>query len=97
MELIQIPQVQQAMPLIYQLEPLSREIAAGRTDFNPQPPQTRELITRYYRVPRNLLVGFANDTIDETAQLTDLLQVVGKEKEREREKKNTRTCYVDVF
>lgn len=65
--------------MIYQLEPLSREIAAGRTDFNPQPPQTRELITRYYRIPRNLLIGFANDTIDETAQLTDLLQVSKRE------------------
>ncbi|RWR73191.1 hypothetical protein CKAN_00144700 [Cinnamomum micranthum f. kanehirae] len=46
---------------------------AGREDFIPKPEETRRLIKSYYGIPRNLLVKFKDDLIDETPTLAQVL------------------------
>jgi hypothetical protein len=43
-------------------------------EFTPSPTETTRLIVEKYQVRRNLLVRFTNDTIDQTAGLSDVLQ-----------------------
>lgn len=44
-------------------------------EFTPSPEETNQLITDSYQVPRNLLLKFNNDTIDQTRPLHDILRV----------------------
>jgi len=41
----------------------------GRTEFEPAPGESLQLIGAQYRVPRTLVVRFDNDSIDESRQL----------------------------
>lgn len=66
--------LRELFPLIDQLEPLTLDVAAGRTEFSPSPAETARLIRAYYGVRRNLLVRFKADTIDETPALAAVLQ-----------------------
>ncbi|NEO29641.1 MAG: DUF1350 domain-containing protein [Symploca sp. SIO3C6] len=43
-------------------------------EFTPSPRQTNELIAKRYEVRRNLLIKFNNDEIDQTINLTRILQ-----------------------
>lgn len=43
-------------------------------EFSPNPTQTNRLVERHYQVPRNLLVKFSNDTLDQTLRLSGLLE-----------------------
>ena len=43
-------------------------------EFTPSPLETNKLITQRYEVRRNLLIKFANDDIDQTTQLIEVLQ-----------------------
>lgn len=43
-------------------------------EFSPSPKETLDFIRRRYRVPRNVLIRFADDTLDETPQLTEVLR-----------------------
>ncbi|MEM1370160.1 MAG: DUF1350 family protein [Cyanobacteria bacterium P01_H01_bin.15] len=61
--------VRQAIPLVQQLE----LDTAFDLEFTPTPEQTNELIATEYRVRRNLLIQFANDTIDQTDLLVEPL------------------------
>ena len=45
------------------------QIEAGTTEFTPTPFESRALISQSYRVPRTLLVRFADDSIDATAEI----------------------------
>lgn len=64
-----------AVPLVEQfssfLSPFSSEISM---EFTPSPRETNQIISQKYQVRRNLLVKFSNDTIDQTAGLSELLQ-----------------------
>lgn len=67
-------QVKQALPVLEQLAPIFLDVAQGTEEFSPAPEQTRSTIRSGYTVPRNLLIRFADDTIDETPQLASVLQ-----------------------
>jgi len=43
-------------------------------EFTPSPQETSDLIAKSYEVRRNLLIKFANDDIDQTVSLTQVLQ-----------------------
>ena len=61
-------------PLIDQLLPIYEDIANDRVEFSPTPEESKAYIEKRYTCSRNLLVKFANDTIDETPRLTETLQ-----------------------
>jgi len=43
-------------------------------EFSPSPKETLDFIRRRYRVSRNVLIRFADDTLDETPQLAEVLR-----------------------
>lgn len=43
-------------------------------EFSPNPEQTNRLVQKHYQIPRNLLVKFSNDTLDQTLRLSGLLE-----------------------
>ncbi len=43
-------------------------------EFNPSPTQTQEIIKNHYKIRRNLLIKFDNDTIDQTEDLQEILK-----------------------
>jgi hypothetical protein len=43
-------------------------------EFTPSPVETNEIIIQRYQVRRNLLIKFTNDDIDQSANLTQVLQ-----------------------
>lgn len=47
---------------------------AAPTEFTPSPTQTNRIIDEHYIVRRNLLVKFANDTLDQSLPLAQLLE-----------------------
>lgn len=57
-----------AVPLVEQFSPVFA------VEFTPSPLETNQLIAKEYKVRRNLLVKFTNDTIDQTTVLADVLQ-----------------------
>ena len=65
--------LRQVFPLFTQLGGVFDEMANGRLDFEPAPEVNRSLLQARYSVPRNLLVRFDNDSIDETSILAELL------------------------
>ncbi|KAH7663948.1 alpha/beta-Hydrolases protein [Dioscorea alata] len=69
------PIMKQVLPLVEQLPPLYTDLVKGREDFTPKPEEARRLVKSYYGVPRNLLIKFKDDTIDETPTLAQVLSV----------------------
>jgi len=57
-----------AIPLVEQFTP------TFAVEFTPSPLETNALVQERYGVRRNLLIKFTNDTIDQSAALTQLLQ-----------------------
>lgn len=72
-----IPMVEQVSQLWSQMAQFapqfSPQMAAMDVEFTPSPEETNRYILDHYCVPRNLLVKFTNDDIDQTRPLTDLL------------------------
>jgi hypothetical protein len=66
--------VKMLLPLLEQLSPIFMDVAQGRQEFSPAPEESDRLIRTYYAVSRNLLIRFKDDSIDETARLTTMLQ-----------------------
>lgn len=60
-------------PAVWQLGSVFDEVGAGAVDFSPSPEQNRQLIAAFYRVPRTLLVQYADDGIDQSPMLEELL------------------------
>jgi hypothetical protein len=55
--------------------PLPPQFAAAfDVEFTPSPTETNRLIAESYQVPRNLLIKFTNDDIDQTRSLDQALQ-----------------------
>lgn len=70
-----VPLVEQVSSVFSQFSSLFAESApAFSVEFTPSPTETTRLIAEKYQVRRNLLVRFTNDTIDQTAGLSDVLQ-----------------------
>lgn len=57
-----------AIPFVQQFNP------AFAIEFTPSPVETNNLVQERYGVRRNLLIKFSNDTLDQSAALTQLLQ-----------------------
>lgn len=57
-----------AIPLVEQFN------TSFAIEFTPSPLETNNFVRSRYNVRRNLLVKFSNDTIDQSAALTELLQ-----------------------
>lgn len=56
--------------------PLPPQFAAAfDVEFTPSPTETNRLIAESYQVPRNLLIKFTNDDIDQTRSLDQALQL----------------------
>lgn len=68
------PRLRALLPILDQLEPLTLDVAAGRSEFSPAPAEAARLVRTYYGVRRNLLVRFKDDAIDETPALAAVLQ-----------------------
>lgn len=58
----------EAIPLVQQFTP------AFSVEFTPSPLETSKIIAQRYSVRRNLIIKFTNDTIDQSATLTQVLQ-----------------------
>ncbi len=58
----------EAIPLVQQFTP------TFAVEFTPSPLETNALVRERYGVRRNLLIKFTNDTIDQSATLTPVLQ-----------------------
>lgn len=64
-----------AVPLVEQLSSVFSQMPSGFSlEFTPSPLETNQLVEREYRVRRNLLIKFSNDTLDQTAPLATLLR-----------------------
>ncbi|MCL6433054.1 MAG: DUF1350 family protein [Leptolyngbyaceae cyanobacterium HOT.MB2.61] len=57
-----------AVPLVEQFSSMFS------VEFTPSPLETNQIVAQKYQVRRNLLIQFTNDTIDQTAALSELLQ-----------------------
>jgi len=66
--------IRQVAPVIEQLAPIYLDLAQGRMEFSPTPEEARHLMQTYYSVPRNLLLRFKDDNIDESNSLATILQ-----------------------
>jgi len=71
------PAVRQLVPVFDQLAPVMLDVASGRQEFTPAPAECRAIVRERYGVPRNLLLRFRDDTIDETPALAAALQGAG--------------------
>ncbi|ABX08656.1 DUF1350 family protein [Prochlorococcus marinus] len=60
----------QSIPLV---EKVSKRLNI-RTEFSPSPQETLKLITKKYSQPRNLLIKFTQDNLDQTDLLLESLQ-----------------------
>lgn len=67
--------------MAYNNYPLNRAIPfaeylnfASQIEFTPSPARTTAIVSQDYQVRRNLLIQFANDDIDQTADLNQVLQ-----------------------
>ncbi len=59
-----------SVPLLADLAPR----LGVRTEFSPSPEETLRLIAQLYRQPRNLLLRFGDDRLDQSRQLLKVLQ-----------------------
>ncbi len=57
-----------------QIPSLYLDASQGAEDFTPGPEDTAALIRQYYAVPRNLLLRFKNDSVDDSNALALVLQ-----------------------
>ncbi|NEQ36531.1 MAG: DUF1350 domain-containing protein [Okeania sp. SIO3I5] len=58
-----------AIPLVEQISPVVK------VEFTPSPQMTNRLIQKRYRIPRNLLIKFNDDNLDQTLRLSDILRL----------------------
>jgi hypothetical protein len=54
--------------------PLVEQFNVASLEFTPSPLETNKLVQQSYNVRRNLLIKFTDDTLDQSAPLTELLQ-----------------------
>lgn len=54
--------------------PLIEQFNTFAVEFTPSPNETNKIVQERYNVRRNLLIKFSNDTLDQSAALTELLQ-----------------------
>ncbi|PZV14566.1 MAG: hypothetical protein DCF22_08705 [Leptolyngbya sp.] len=71
-----VPLVEQVTSVLSQFTSVFSDFSSNvALEFTPSPVETNQIISQGYQVPRNLLVKFSNDTIDQTRGLTEILQL----------------------
>lgn len=60
----------EAIPLVEQLN------STLEIEFTPTPAQTTQIVQESYQIRRNLLIKFNKDTLDQSANLTNILQTL---------------------
>ncbi|MEC4817750.1 MAG: DUF1350 family protein [Scytonema sp. PMC 1069.18] len=55
--------------------PLIEQFNIAAVEFTPSPLETHKLVQERYNIRRNLLIKFTNDTLDQSAALTELLKL----------------------
>jgi hypothetical protein len=55
--------------------PMMDQINIGNMEFTPSPLETQAIIQKSYQVPRNLLIKFSKDNLDQSLRLSDLLRL----------------------
>ncbi len=69
-----VPLVEQVSSVVSQFSNLFASIKPSlEMEFTPSPQETTRIIIDRYQVPRNLLIRFRNDTIDQTRSLNTVL------------------------
>lgn len=63
-----------SMPLVNQFTSQFAPAAMPTTEFIPSPQETNRIISQQYVVRRNLLIKFANDTLDQSLPLAGILE-----------------------
>jgi len=69
-----VPLVTEFLHALQQIPALIDEVADGARDFVPPPAQVQAAARRSYRARRTLLIRYADDPLDESEQLEELLQ-----------------------
>lgn len=69
--------VKMGLPALEQISPVFMDVAHGRQEWSPSPSETANLIRSYYSAPRTMLMRFTDDGLDETSELTSMLQQDG--------------------
>ncbi len=69
-----VPLVEQVTQIFSQFTSMFSDSPNLSVEFTPSPVETNQIIAKSYQVPRNLLVKFSNDTIDQTGGLSELLE-----------------------
>lgn len=69
-----------SIPLLEQFTPWLEQFSTTftppfATEFTPSPEETTRLVAERYRIPRNLLIKFRRDDLDETRPLTEALRL----------------------
>ena len=62
--------------------PMINDIASRfniKPEFRPSPIETMKLIAHNYNQPKNLIINFSNDRLDESQKLIDVLNQINKE------------------
>ncbi|HEY9908532.1 MAG TPA: DUF1350 family protein [Thermosynechococcaceae cyanobacterium] len=63
-----------AVPLVEQFTAVFSQFSAEAMEFTPSPRETNQIVADKYTTRRNLLIKFTNDTLDQSAGLTEILQ-----------------------
>jgi hypothetical protein len=65
--------LRELLPAATQVGSVLDEVGDGVVEFSPTPEENRRSFAASYAVPRTLLVQFSDDSIDQTAELYDVL------------------------
>lgn len=69
-----LPMMTSTVEILEQIPLLIEEVAEGARDFIPPPDAVRAAIRKAYRARRTLILEFADDSIDESGDIEDLLK-----------------------
>lgn len=63
-------------PLAHLVMPTSPQVGDGNSDFTPSPEESRQIVRAGYMpsATPTLMVQFANDSIDQTPEMLDILR-----------------------
>jgi len=69
-----LPLLTSSVEILEQIPLLIEEVAAGARDFVPPPESVKAAVRKAYRARRTLILEFTNDSIDESADIEELLK-----------------------
>ena len=72
------PVVYELLETLEQIPKLINEVADGARDFNPAPDEVSAVARRAYRARRTLILKYADDNLDESDKIEELVQAAGR-------------------